>query len=163
MENYSNFEFRDPGILRDGALWLSLDAKVPADPVKQWVPYYHFSLHLDGIDEPVGSIDFRAVLTEKLTSVGGYIGYGVQEKYRGNHLAARACLLLLPFIAAHGFKELWITSNPDNTASRRTLERIGARMVEIVEVPPDSDMYALGERQKCRYCLDLSSYYSRSF
>ena len=49
--------------------------------------------------------------------------------------------------------ELWITCNPDNLASRRTCELAGAEFMGIVDLPPDSDMYLEGERQKCRYLL----------
>lgn len=154
MQPYQ-FQFKDPGELRDKDLWLSLDAMHPADEIKKWVPYYHFTLHLDGVKEPVGTLDFRAAFSENLSQLGGYIGYAVKEQYRGQRLAERACRLLLPFIKSHEFKELWITTTPENIASRRTLERLGASMIEIVDVPQDSDMYALGERQKCRYRLVL--------
>lgn len=149
------FQFLDPGKLRDRNLWLSLDATFPADPIKQWVPYYHFTMHLDGVDEPVGTIDFRAAPSENLTLLGGYVGYIVHGPFRGQHLAERACRLLLPFISQHGFKELWITCTTDNHASRRTLERLGANMIEEIDVPAHSDMYELGERRKCRFKLDL--------
>lgn len=156
LESYQ-FPFQDPGELRDKDLWLSLDAKHPADEIKKWVPYYHFSLHLDGVKESVGTLDFRAAVSENLSQLGGYLGYAVKEQYRGQHIAERACRLLLPFVQSHGFKELWITTTPENIASRRTLERLGASMIEIVDVPKESDMYELGERQKCRYLLMLGN------
>jgi tagatose 1,6-diphosphate aldolase len=46
---------------------------------------------------------------------------------------------------------VWITCNPDNWASRRTCERLGCQLVDIVELPEHIDMYQDGERQKCRY------------
>jgi tagatose 1,6-diphosphate aldolase len=52
-------------------------------------------------------------------------------------------------------KTLWITCNPDNYASRRTCERLGAEMVEIVPLPSNNVLYQRGEREKCRYRLDL--------
>jgi tagatose 1,6-diphosphate aldolase len=50
---------------------------------------------------------------------------------------------------------LWITCNPDNTASRRTLDRLGAEFVEIVSVPDDYPLIAGTLRQKCRYRLEI--------
>jgi tagatose 1,6-diphosphate aldolase len=50
---------------------------------------------------------------------------------------------------------LWITCNPENVASRRTCELVGGELVDIVELPPDIDMYKEGERQKCRYRVRL--------
>jgi tagatose 1,6-diphosphate aldolase len=52
-------------------------------------------------------------------------------------------------------KALWITCNPDNHASRRTCERLGARLVEIVPVPKTDPLYARGETEKCRYRIEL--------
>jgi tagatose 1,6-diphosphate aldolase len=63
--------------------------------------------------------------------------------------------MLLPLARAHGLTTLWITCNPDNIASRRTCERIGARLVEVVDVPEGTPLYRRGERQKCRYCLEM--------
>ena len=59
-----------------------------------------------------------------------------------------------------GFEELQLdriigVAFSENAASRRTCEILGAEMIEIVDLPADSDMYAKGERRKCRYRLDL--------
>ena len=53
--------------------------------------------------------------------------------------------------------EPWITCNPDNIASRRTREAPGARLIQIVPLPESSDLYAAGDRWKCRYRLALES------
>ena len=45
--------------------------------------------------------------------------------------------------------------NPDNTASARTCELAGGELVEIVDLPKDTDMYRKGEPQKCRYKIEL--------
>jgi predicted acetyltransferase len=82
---------------------------------------------------------------------GGQIGYGVHESFRGNHYAAKACLLLKSVAKQYGMDVLWITCNPDNWPSRKTCESIGATLVEIVNVPENNDMYQRGEKQKCRY------------
>jgi inosine-uridine nucleoside N-ribohydrolase len=47
------------------------------------------------------------------------------------------------------------THHPDNIASRRTCEPAGAKLVENVDLPDDTDMYQEGERRKCRYRIDL--------
>jgi tagatose 1,6-diphosphate aldolase len=65
--------------------------------------------------------------------------------------------LLFPFARRHGFKTIYITCNPDNRASRRTCERLGATLVEIIKLPPDNDMYQDGEREKCRYRINLDA------
>jgi len=90
-----------------------------------------------------------------LIMYGGHLAYQVAPEYRGHRYATRGCKLLLPLARQHGFKTLWITCNPDNIASRRTCELVGAKLVEMVDLPEDIDMYQEGERQKCCYRLDL--------
>jgi len=40
---------------------------------------------------------------------------------------------------------------PENTPSRRTCEKIGAKLLEIVDLPVHNQMYLEGERRKCIY------------
>lgn len=145
----------DPGILRDRDLWLELRARDPANPARGWVPAYHFAMRLDGVDRPVGRLGFRVGSTHTIEQFAGHLGYEVAPAYRGNHLAERSCRLILPLARRHGFDVLWITCNPDNWASRRTCERLGAQLVDIVDVPPNSDLYGPGSERKCRYRLTL--------
>jgi tagatose 1,6-diphosphate aldolase len=151
----TDFEWKDPGELVDGDLTLVLAEKIPADPAKRYVPAYDFEMRRTGRPEKIGNVGLRVGDTYRLRMYGGDIGYGVNPEFRGHHYAARACRLLFPLARLHGMKELWITCNPDNVASRRTCELIGAVFVEIVDLPEDIDMYQRGERQKCRYRIDL--------
>ena len=149
------FEFHDPGQLTDGELELVLVEKRPGNPALNYVPAYRFAMRLTGQREDIGGIDLRVGDTLHILLYAGHIGYGVVAEHRGHHYAARACRLLLPLARRHGLKQLWITCNPDNMASRRTCELVGAEFVEIVDLLEDTDMYQEGERQKCRYRLDL--------
>jgi tagatose 1,6-diphosphate aldolase len=149
------FQFLDPGELRHDDIILQLVAAEPADPVKNWVPYYVFHILSANTGCRAGEIHLRIGDTEHLRLYGGHVAYGVRPEYRGNHFAGRALKLLLPLARRHGLAELWITCNPENYASRRTCEFAGAELVEIVDLPPHVDMYQEGERQKCRYRLDL--------
>lgn len=151
----TDFEWIDPGVLSDGDLTLVLAEKSPADPAEGYVPAYHFEMRRNGRLEKIGSVDLRLGDTYRLRMYGGHLAYGVKPEFRGHHYAARACRLLFPFARRHGMKEIWITCNPDNVASRRTCELAGAVLVEIVDLPEDIDLYQEGERQKCRYRIDL--------
>jgi predicted acetyltransferase len=149
------FQFLEPGELRDDGITLQLVATQPADPLKDWVPFYVFHILSAGTGRRVGEIHLRIGDTEHMRLYGGHVAYGVRPEYRGNHFAGRALRLLIPLARSHGLSELWITCNPDNIASRRTCEFAGAELMEIVDLPPHVDMYREGERQKCRYRLDL--------
>ncbi len=149
------FVFRDPGRLVDGDLELLLVDRYPGDPDQARAPSYRFFMTLAGRGTPVGRIDLRVGQSRHLCMYAGHIGYEVLPEYRGHHYAARACRLLFPLARSHGLNPLWITCNPDNWASRRTCELAGGTMVEIVDLPTNTDMYLRGERHKCRYRFDL--------
>jgi predicted acetyltransferase len=149
------FHFHNPGPLIDDDLVLVLREEYPGDPALNYVPAYKFKMTLRDQSAEIGNIELRVGNTESLVRYGGHIAYGVETAYRGHHYAARACRLLQPLAKSHGLTTLWITCNPDNFASRRTCELAGATFVEVVDLPEDNDMYQRGERQKCRYRIDL--------
>lgn len=81
----------------------------------------------------------------------GHIGYHVDEPYRGQHYARRACELLRPLIVAAGKSSVVITCDPDNIPSRRTCEGLGCTLERIVDVPRAiSSRWEISD-VKCRY------------
>ncbi|MGC4032889.1 MAG: GNAT family N-acetyltransferase [Tepidisphaeraceae bacterium] len=96
-------------------------------PGDRW-PGYHFWMRLSPLSEPpvpfAGTVSLRLGDDDELKRYWGHIGYGVFPPARGQHYAERACRLILPLAKKHGLEELWITTNPDNIASRRTCERL---------------------------------------
>jgi predicted acetyltransferase len=119
-------------------------------------PSYHFWMKLTGGPVPIGGgIAFRIGKLAELSTFVGHIGYNVYPPARGRHLAERSCRLLLPLARRHGFQSIWITCNPDNFASRRTCERLGGTLVDMIPVPPTHELFDRGDRQKCRYRVDL--------
>jgi predicted acetyltransferase len=150
------FKLNDYPALTDGEIEVVINAKHPADKSKGWVPAYEFAVRLPGNPEPVGNVFLRIGNTKNMKMYGGHIAYGIKEKYRGHHYAAKACKLVKKIALDHGLKTLWITCNPDNYPSRKTCEALGCELVEIVDLPEDIDMYQEGERQKCRYKWSLT-------
>jgi tagatose 1,6-diphosphate aldolase len=118
------------------------------------VPTYSF--HMVGISHgmQMGQINLRIGSTPHVERYAGHIGYGVHSQYRGHHYAARSVKLLLPLARRHELDPIWITCDPENLASRRSLEIAGAEFVEIVDVPPDCGIRKYGGKlRKCRYRL----------
>src|SRR5437868_14474135 len=103
-----------------------------------------------------GAVGLRIGRTHAVEMYYGHFGYNVYPFARGRHYAERSCRLLLPLARRHGLGPLWITCNPDNLASRRTCERLGATLVDNVPIPADHPLYARGERFKCRYRVPLN-------
>lgn len=154
-ESRPGFRFLAVGPLTDGELSLRLVKTVTRDDEAELVSTYHFEMRIG--EQAAGGIRFRAENDFDVETYAGNLGYNVLPEFRGRRLAERACRLVLPLAEAHGFAGLWITCDPANQASRRTCERLGAELVDIVDLPEDCDMYRDGERQVCRYWLVLRS------
>lgn len=136
-------DFIDVPDLSDGVIYLVCTAKKPAIPDKKWVPGYDFAVCKNG--ERIGEINLRIGYTDGLY-YGGQIGYGIDEKHRGNGYAVRACRLLATVAKAHGMRKLLITNNQPNTASKRVCEKLGARFVRVARIPQWHDLYKEGHR-----------------
>jgi len=155
MHGQPSFIFVDPGPLVDGDLSLVLVVTEQQSPERVEVPTYRFAMRWSGFEGDAGFVNLRVGNTENIVLYRGHIGYGVEPEHRGRHFAARSCLLLLPLARRHGLTPLWITCDPDNVASRKTCERVGATLMEIVDVPEGASAYRYGARRKCRYRMDL--------
>ena len=147
-------EFPDTAFLCSDELRLVLERAAPADPVRNFVPAYHFKICLpDGT--MVGRCDLRIGHSRKLY-FGGHIGYTVFPDYRGRHYAEKACRMLFALAKRHGLGYVIITCNPDNFPSRRTCERLGGKLLEIAELPEDNDMRRdRGYTHACIYRFEL--------
>jgi predicted acetyltransferase len=122
---------------------------VPGDDTRGFVPYYHFRIiAADGID--VGHINFRVGDTEHVLLCVGHIGFEVGESFRGRCFAFQACRAIAPFVRSF-YETVTITSDPNNPASIRTIEHLGASIVDEIAVPPHDPHYQSGSRSKKRY------------
>lgn len=149
-----DFEFVNLSIIDAGDFELVQFATTPPDMSRGLVPSYDFRMRVNGSDF-VGQINLRIGQNDHIKLYAGNLGYKVDSQYRGRRLAARAIAHLLPLAKHHGMTELWICCNPENLASRRTCELAGAELMEIIKVPPETDLYARGDRLNCRYLLRL--------
>ncbi len=142
--------FRGFEIIAGEEFRLVLQEKMPEDRARGWVPSYRYNIcPLTNMTE-LGTIDMRIGNNENIY-YAGHIGYRVHEPYRGRHYAEKACRLIIRVARAHGMTEVVITCNPDNLASRKTIERLGARFEGIVDIPSSNELYYYGDRRKCRF------------
>jgi len=120
------------------------------------VPTYSFRMFSQHSEQELGNINLRIGSTPHIERYAGHIGYNVHPAHRGHHYAARSVALLMPLARRHEIKPVWITCDPENSASRRTLEIAGAEFVEIVDVPKDCGIRRFGGKmRKCRYRLSF--------
>ena len=145
--------FHDTSDLKNDEIFLKLTRTCEAEPEKQWLPAYYFDICLpDG--RKIGYCDLRIGHNQR-TYIGGNIGYGIDEEFRGNHYAAKACELLFRQARKHHMDFLIITCVPTNFASARTCELAGGKFLEIADIPTDNNMYLEGTRQVRIYRFDI--------
>jgi len=147
-------EFLNTDFLESDEIKLVVDQLAEANPERNWVPAYRFFIcDLNG--RKMGNCDLRVGYTDELY-YAGHIGYGIDEEYRGHHYAAKACELLFTLARKHAMDYLYITCNPDNEASRKTLEYLQGEFLGVAELPEDNDMRINeGETHKCVFKFTL--------
>ena len=140
-------------------LYAAPGGRVAGDAKRSQLPAYHFWMRWRDDTTTryrmAGGIGVRIGSTPDIELYAGHIGYHVYPPARGRHFAERACRMLQPLLKFHQLSPVWITCNPDNAPSRRTLERLSAQYVETVDVPLTHPFFARGEKQKCRYRWDI--------
>ena len=139
--------------MTDDTLSLMLTTFEPATASPWQMDTYRFDVRRCADGVRVGHLNLRVSDDDDRTRYVGHVGYGVDEAHRGRGYAARAVRLVLPLAAGCGLPVVWITCGPDNPASRRTLENLGAELVDVVPVPADYPLPSAADRRKCRYRL----------
>lgn len=141
--------FPEPLSLSFGQVTLRFSHIIPRDELRGLVPAYHFRIFLHDGDD-AGHINFRIGDTDHVILCVGHIGYEIAASRRGHGYAFQACQAIALFVRAFREKVI-ITSDPDNPASLRTIEKLGARFVNEILVPVDDPHYLRGSRFKRRY------------
>ena len=145
--------FYDTMFLKDNEIMLRLIKTTEADLKREWLPAYYFDICLlDGTK--IGYCDFRVGYNNKVY-IGGNIGYGIDEPYRGHRYASKACKLLFELAKKHNMNWITISCQPENIASARTCEIAGGKFVEIAPIPENNDMYQDGKRFVKIYRFDF--------
>lgn len=145
--------FLSTDFLKNNEIQLILERTAEGDPIKNWVPAYHFAIcNLKG--QKMGTCDLRLGYNKELY-YGGNIGYQIDKKYRGRHYAGKACLLLFELAKKHAMPYVIITCNPNNAASRKTCEYAGGTLLELSQIPDWHNMRQKGEIETCIYRFEL--------
>ena len=142
--------FLDPGELVDGDFRLVLVERRPADPDKGFLPMCNWDIRRLADDVKMGEFGLKIGEPPPYT---GHIRYRVFPDFRGAHVAARACRLIIPLARRHGIHPVRITCREDNIASRRTAELAGAKLARIVDTPEGYRDWTGPVERKCDYHL----------
>lgn len=116
------------------------------------LPFYYYDILAEGI--PVGKISIR-IGDNFHAYYNGHVGYEIDPEFQGHGYARRACELVLDVARAHGMTRLYLTCAEDNDPSRRTIEKLGGRLLEICEAPRAYFAWYEGMPRQRIYQLDL--------
>ena len=137
-------------LFSDGEIDLVLSNEDVSDQECGILDGYTFYLYQAKTRNYMGYVSLRLGESPALYYLG-HIGYRIEEKFRGHGYAGRACRMILPFIQQLGLRSVVITTNVENTPSRRTCERLGCPLERIAPVPWEYRKICMGATQKCRY------------
>lgn len=115
-----------------------------------FLPYKIYSIMENNIE--VGRLVLREGDDEQ-RYYDGHIGYTIDEEYRGHSYAYQACLLLKDVC---DYDHYIITCDPQNMASKKTIEKLGARFIEIKAIPKHlKKHFNKDEKEKCIYIWEV--------
>ena len=129
------------------------EARPPEARFLARVPECRFAIHRRSDGVRVGRIHFRITDDSDVVRALGHSGYEVDEPHRRHGYAARALGLIRRVARHYGIAPLWVLIEPENTPSRRTAERAGLRLVDLVPTAPEARALGLGP-QVCRYAAE---------
>lgn len=138
-----------PSELSHKDISLEFGGVLPGNPDRGFVPSYHFRI-LNHEQRDVGHLNVRVGNTDHIRLAAGHIGFEIHPDHRGHHYALKACLAIGPW-ASGILDEILITTDPDNAASIRTIELLGATFMGLVDVPKNDPHYQRGSFQKRVY------------
>ena len=126
--------------ISSGPMTLQIIEKISAGA--DGLPFYYYDILVDGA--PVGKISLRIGVNFH-TYYNGSIGYEVDEP----------CRVVLPVARHHGMTHLYLTCAESNIPSYRTIEGLGAELVEIRQVPREYFAWREGMERQRIYRLAL--------
>ena len=142
--------FSDSNFLSDGEITLRISQKYQGDD--ELLPFYYYDIFVD--DTAVGKISIR-IGNNYHSYYNGNIGYEIDKEYRGSNYAYKASKLVLQVAKAHNMSELILTCDESNIASYKTIEKLGAELIEIVKPPKDYFAYREDMEKQRIYKLSL--------
>lgn len=118
------------------------------------LPFYWWNIILKRNNTSIGKISFR-IGNNYHSYYNGNIGYEIDEEYRGNNYALKACKLILPIANFYNINKINLSCDYDNIASYKIIEKLDAKFVEEVVPPRDYIFYYDGIKPHKIYELEI--------
>ena len=133
----TKFEFiNEFDIITDNEIILKISQKYQGD--NELLPFYYYDICVNSI--AVGKISIR-IGNNYHSYYNGHIGYEINKEHRGKNYAYKASKLVFQVAKAHGMSELILSCDESNIASYKTIEKLGAELIEMVKPPKDYFAY----------------------
>lgn len=142
---FNTFDF-----LSDGEIELRISQKYQGDD--ELLPFYYYDIFVNYT--LIGKISIR-IGSNYHSYYNGNIGYEIDKEYRGNNYAYKACKLVLQVAKAHDTSELILTCDESNIASYKTIEKLGAELIETSKPPEDYFAYRENMEKQRIYKLHI--------
>ena len=110
---------------------LVIDRFIPKNKELGFVPAILYHIVFNEENKVIGHCSAKLGWNESMYYCG-HIGFSIQEEYRGNGYAVDAVNLLKKVFKENNIKQIYITNNPDNKASIRVCEKVGAKLVKMM-------------------------------
>lgn len=97
-----------------------------------YIPCTTYWVMLD--DKIIGLANIKHYLNDFLRKKGGHLGLSLAKEYRGKGIGYETTLLLIDKARSEfGIDDILLTNEPDNVASRKLCEKLGAELTDIDE------------------------------
>ena len=134
---------------------LVFDEFIEENIEKGYPPAIMYNIVLKATKEIVGHCSAKIGYNEILY-YAGHVGFSVKEEFRGNGYATEAVNLIKKVFKLNKMSWIYITNNPDNNASVRVCEKVGAKFVKMMEFPEqDLKRFAVQDSYKNIWELNL--------
>ncbi len=107
------------------------ETKNPETVPENWV--HGETLYLVNDQEIIGMINLRYEMNDIIRRLYGHIGYSIRPKYRKQGYGKIQLKLVLDIYRNKGFKEVMISTDPENIASQKVITHFGGVLKETVE------------------------------
>jgi len=85
-------------------------------------------------DKIIGLANIKHYLNDYLRKKGGHLGLSLSKEYRGKGIGYKVTKLLIEKARDEfGIKDILLTNEPENIASRKLCEKLGAELTDIDE------------------------------
>lgn len=140
---------KPPLTIQSGPVKLRFKKIVDVEPGGELVPFYHFKIADAGGTE-VGHLNFKVGDTNHIRQCVGHIGYEILPEHRGNSYSYFACKAVRQFVRGF-YDRVILTSDPENTPSIKTIEKLNGKFLDEIVVPKYDPSYESGSKKKRRY------------